>query len=66
MGMKENKNMPDFDSLSDRVVAEHTDKPIFAMKTNLDPKTPSEDNPYYNNVNSSEEKQKLDEFFGHS
>ncbi|WP_239454492.1 hypothetical protein [Bacillus suaedaesalsae] len=64
--MKGNKKMPDFDSLSDRLVAEHTHEPIFAIKTNLDPKSSSEDNPYYNNVTNSEEKKKLDEFFGQS
>lgn len=64
--MKDNNNLPDFDSLSDRVIAEHTHQPIFAMKTNLDPKTPSEENPYYKNVTDNEEKKKLDEYFGHS
>ncbi|MBM7661305.1 hypothetical protein JOC85_002077 [Bacillus mesophilus] len=64
--MTDNKDMPDFDSLSDRVIAEPTEKPIFAMKTKLDPETPEEDNPYYKENISQEERKKLDEYFGKS
>ncbi|MDE5413525.1 hypothetical protein [Alkalihalobacterium chitinilyticum] len=52
------QNMPDFDKLSDRMIAEPTDSPTFVMKTNLDPKDPTEDNPYFNEKN----KQQTEEF----
>ncbi|WP_174734895.1 hypothetical protein [Mesobacillus harenae] len=44
-----NENMPDFKELEDRVIAEHTPSPMLVIKTNLDPKEPTEDNPYYEN-----------------
>ena len=60
------KDMPDFDSLSDRVIAKQTPEPTFAIKTNLDPKSPEQDNPYYGRDLTAEEKSELDEFFGKS
>ncbi|MCP8970703.1 hypothetical protein [Ectobacillus ponti] len=42
-----NTSMPDFRELHDRVIAEPTDAPQLVIKTNLDPKDSSEENPYY-------------------
>jgi hypothetical protein len=64
--MADKKEMPDFDSLSDRVIAEPTDQPIFAIKTNLDPESPEEDNPYYSKNSSQKDREKLDKYFGKS
>ncbi|MGG3466714.1 hypothetical protein ABES02_04070 [Neobacillus pocheonensis] len=44
-----NKKMPDFDQLNDRVIAESTSEPMIVIKTNLDPKDSTENNPYYHN-----------------
>lgn len=66
MVTKHNKEMPDFDSLSDRVIAKPTEAPIFAIKTNLDPKSPEEDNPYYSKDSSKGNRQELDDYFGNS
>ncbi len=41
-----NKNLPDFNELSDRVIAESPSQPILVIKTNLDPKDAKENNPY--------------------
>jgi hypothetical protein len=59
--MSDKKKMPDFDSLSDRVIAEPTHAPIFSLKTNLDPETPEEENPYYSKETTN--KEKLDAYF---
>ncbi|MFZ3588711.1 hypothetical protein ACOI1C_05370 [Bacillus sp. DJP31] len=64
--MLEKQNMPDFDSLSDRVIAKPTQEPTFAIKTNLDPESPEEGNPYYSKENTSTDKKKLNEYFGKS
>ncbi|MCT8137330.1 hypothetical protein H1D32_05965 [Anaerobacillus sp. CMMVII] len=42
-----NADMPNFDKLNDRIIAEPADTPFLVMKTNLDPKDVTEDNPYY-------------------
>ena len=42
-----NKKMPDFDQLNDRIILESTPTPMIVIKTNLDPKNVSENNPYY-------------------
>ncbi|WP_246942080.1 hypothetical protein [Bacillus pinisoli] len=63
---KYNKEMPDFDSLSDRVIAKPTETPIFAIKTNLDSDSPKEDNPYYTETNTKNEREELDKFFRNS
>ncbi|MEH7073548.1 hypothetical protein [Neobacillus drentensis] len=42
-----NKNMPDFDQLNDRIIAEASPTPMLVIKTNLDPKDVTENNPYY-------------------
>ncbi|WP_160719899.1 hypothetical protein [Bacillus sp. USDA818B3_A] len=42
-----NKKMPDFEQLNDRVILESTPTPMIVIKTNLDPKSAAENNPYY-------------------
>lgn len=42
-----NKKMPDFDQLNDRIILESTPTPMIVIKTNLDPKSVTENNPYY-------------------
>jgi hypothetical protein len=64
--MSKKEKTPDFDSLSDRMIAEPTHEPIFAIKTNLDSETPGEDNPYYSKESKSDNKQRLDEYFRNS
>ncbi|WP_407639785.1 hypothetical protein [Bacillus sinesaloumensis] len=49
-----NKNLPDFKELNDRIIAEASDEPILVIKTNLDPKDATEDNPYFNESNREE------------
>ncbi len=53
-----NKEIPDFDQLNDRVIAEPTGSPSLVIKTNLDPKNATENNPYF-----QENKEKADEKF---
>ncbi|MGP7817337.1 hypothetical protein [Niallia sp. 01092] len=59
-------NMPDFDSLDDRVIAEGNEQPVFSVNTNLDPKNSLEDNPYFDKTKkySKEELEKFKKFFG--
>ncbi|WP_456278596.1 hypothetical protein [Bacillus sp. AK128] len=64
--MTDKKDLPDFDSLSDRMIAKPTEQPIFAIKTNLDPQSPEEENPYYSENITEKDRQKLDEYFGNS
>lgn len=49
-----NEKIPDFDKLTDRIIAEPSHSPFFVMKTNLDPKDVTEDNPYYKKENQTE------------
>jgi hypothetical protein len=43
-----NKDLPDFEELNDRFIAErHTSEPMLVIKTNLDPKDSTVDNPYF-------------------
>jgi hypothetical protein len=37
---------PDFDSLDDRMIASMPSEPTLVIKTNLDPETIEEENPY--------------------
>jgi hypothetical protein len=44
------KDMPDFDKLNDRIIAEQrSSSPTLVIKTNLDPKDATENNPYLEN-----------------
>jgi hypothetical protein len=40
------KKLPDFEQLTDRLINEPSDEPMLAIKTNLDPKRVTEENPY--------------------
>lgn len=44
-----NKDFPDFKQLNDRVIAEAPSEPMLVIKTNLDPKDSTKDNPYVQN-----------------
>ncbi|WP_028403198.1 hypothetical protein [Ectobacillus panaciterrae] len=57
-----NEKMPDFHELEDRMIAEPSNQPTLVIKTNLDPKNATEDNPYYQN-NSDKNSKQLREFF---
>ncbi|MDE3838941.1 hypothetical protein C0966_06065 [Bacillus methanolicus] len=51
-----NKKLPDFDSLNDRIIVTHSSEPMLVIKTNLDPKDSTEDNPYYKNNSRTDTK----------
>lgn len=59
MADKQNQ-LPDFKELNDRVIAEASDEPMLVIKTNLDPKDVTEENPYFQNKN----KEKFSTYFG--
>ena len=50
-----NSDMPDFKQLEDRIIAKPTSEPFLVIKTNLDPKEPSKENPYYTNADNNED-----------
>lgn len=58
--------MPDFKELNDRIIADAGDQPFLVIKTNLDPKSAVEDNPYYKDSNSESEKQSFTSYFEES
>lgn len=51
------EKLPDFDQLNDRVIAQHTEEPMLVIKTNLDPKDSTENNPYYKNKEQTDTKE---------
>lgn len=51
---KKQNSLPDFDSLDDRVIAEQPSGPMIVIKTNLDPKDSTMDNPYYTNKDQAD------------
>jgi hypothetical protein len=53
---EENKDMPDFQHLNDRIIANPSPEPSIVIKTNLDPKEPTDENPYFIEGKSDEEK----------
>jgi hypothetical protein len=57
-----NKNMPDFDQLNDRIIAESSSSPMLVIKTNLDPKDVTENNPYYQDTEVKNAK-RIKEYF---
>ncbi|TKC19395.1 hypothetical protein [Robertmurraya kyonggiensis] len=60
--MKTNKkDIPDFRQLEDRVIANPSPEPMLVIKTNLDPKDSTENNPYLQNV--AKDKEEVKEFF---
>lgn len=52
--MDKKETIPDFDSLDDRLIAEQPSSPKLVIKTNLDPKDSTEDNPYFTNQSNSD------------
>lgn len=54
------KDMPDFQQLNDRIIAERPSEPMLVIKTNLDPKNATEENPYYHEKSSKE----FEDYFG--
>jgi hypothetical protein len=46
-----NPQLPDFQELTDRMIVEEPSSPMLAIKTNLDPKDSTEENPYYDHKN---------------
>ena len=66
MDKQQGTQMPDFDRLNDRVIAEDSEMPSVSIKTNIDPKNVLEDNPYFDKSKtySEEELAKLKKFFG--
>ncbi|MBT2688755.1 hypothetical protein J7I93_11225 [Bacillus sp. ISL-47] len=56
------KKMPDFEELDDRMIAQHTNEPMLVIKTNLDPKNSTEDNPYYQNKEETDTEEFRDYF----
>ncbi|NRD78921.1 hypothetical protein HPT25_16275 [Bacillus sp. BRMEA1] len=57
-----NKKLPDFDQLTDRVILDSPSEPMLVIKTNLDPKDATENNPYIHHQNEKNEKE-LKDFF---
>jgi len=58
-----NKNLPDFNELNDRIIAENgTSGPTLVIKTNLDPKDLTVNNPYVQNEVKLDN-EKLKDFF---
>lgn len=55
-----NKILPDFKQLNDRIIAEPTSSPSLVIKTNVDPKDATEQNPY---ASSKENDAALRDFF---
>jgi hypothetical protein len=62
MDTKKQNQMPDFDSLNDRIIAKQPSEPMLVIKTNLDPKDSTVDNPYFTNESQADTK-KFREFF---
>nr|WP_310170242.1 hypothetical protein [Neobacillus niacini] len=56
-----NKNFPDFNQLNDRIIAESPSQPILVIKTNLDSKNVTDENPYYQGENNKKFKEFFDE-----
>jgi hypothetical protein len=49
-------NLPDFKELNDRLIAESSSEPSLVIKTNLDPKDSTDENPYYKEGQSEKDK----------
>lgn len=54
--------MEDFKELDDRIIAEGLQQPTLVIKTNLDPKNVTENNPYYRNKELTDTKEFKDYF----
>ncbi|WP_442600443.1 hypothetical protein [Neobacillus sp. D3-1R] len=62
MDEKNRHNLPDFDSLDDRMIARQPSSPMLVIKTNLDPKDVTEENPYLTDE-ANQDKNKFRNFF---
>ncbi|MDQ0228801.1 hypothetical protein [Metabacillus malikii] len=60
MNNKEQQNLPDFNELSDRLIAEPSHSPSLVIKTNLDTENVSNENPY---IQGKEPSSKFKNFF---
>lgn len=56
------KKIPDFDSLNDRMIADSSSGPMLVIKTNLDSKDSTENNPYYHDKETKDPKKFRDYF----
>ena len=56
------KKMPDFDHLNDRIINETPETPFLVIKTNLDPKNSTVNNPYYHDEETKNPKEFRDYF----
>ncbi|MEH7125754.1 hypothetical protein V7122_25625 [Bacillus sp. JJ1532] len=57
------QKLPDFDNLNDRIIApQRSSGPTLVIKTNLDPKDSTVENPYYVNDKSTDMKEFRDFF----
>ncbi|MDQ0198644.1 hypothetical protein [Neobacillus ginsengisoli] len=57
-----NKKMPDFDQLNDRIIADRPSTPSLVIKTNLDAKDATENNPYNHDKEPKDPKEFRDYF----
>jgi hypothetical protein len=53
---RKQNQLPDFDSLDDRIIAKQPSEPMLVIKTNLDPKDSTVDNPYFTNKSQTDTK----------
>lgn len=56
------EQLPDFDSLNDRVIANSPTGPMLVIKTNLDAKDATENNPYFHDDETKDPKKFKDYF----
>jgi hypothetical protein len=52
-----NNKMPDFDQLNDRIIADRPSEITLVIKSNLDPKDSTENNPYYHDKETKDPKE---------
>lgn len=52
-----NEKLPDFKEMSDRMIAQPATGPQLLIKTNLDPKDSTEENPYFTNDHLTDSEQ---------
>lgn len=57
-----NKKIPDFDQLNDRVIVNSPSTPFLVIKTNLDAKDATENNPYYHDKETKDSREFRDYF----
>ncbi|MEW9110283.1 hypothetical protein ACQCT6_19840 [Cytobacillus gottheilii] len=56
-----NNKLPSFTKLDDRIIAKHSSSPSLVIRTNLDEKDATEQNPYFNGSNEKEIKEYFEE-----